>query len=342
MQDVNGVVTLSQRAVPRIGGHGAKPSLRCAVVIETLPLFAEGLVRLLQGLADIRMISTCATSANLRTLLARLRPELVILDLDAHDTRPIDAVRLVQRHTRGAKLIFLSAAFSPQTVPMLMRAGASAILLKSARPADLRETVLRVLRTRTARQSAARSPARIEASASEPPPLTQREREILTYVALGFSVKRTADTLGLSPKTIESHRTRLMAKLHIHDRVMLTHYALQLGIVPQMSTSVALSDAESGALIEPPSARSEGEMADDMITRVVEGVNPAARLALLNLLAEAENTWANFDVVCHEPQRCQTVLSFSHLFALRRRLEESLATAPAGGLKPGSTPRKEV
>lgn len=236
MQDVNGVATLNRRTAPRLAAQGPRPKLRCAVVIESLPLFSEGLVRLLEGLADFRTISTSATTANLRTLLARLRPELVMLDLDAHDSRPIDAVRLVQRHTRGTKLIFLSAGFSPQAVPMLLRAGASAVLLKSANADDVRQTVLGVLQTRAARQSvAARAPARIDVGSSEPQPLTQREREILTYVALGFSVKRTADTLGLSPKTIESHRTRLMAKLHIHDRVMLTHYALQLGIVPQMS-----------------------------------------------------------------------------------------------------------
>lgn len=69
-------------------------------------------------------------------------------------------------------------------------------------------------------------------------------------------------------------------------------------------------------------------MADEMITRIVEGATPAARAALLNLLGEAENIWANFDVVCHEPQRCQTALSFSRLFALRRSLEQSLAKTP--------------
>ena len=83
-------------------------------------------------------------------------------------------------------------------------------------------------------------------------------------------------------------------------------------------------------------------MADEMITRIVEGVNPAARLALLNLLAEAENTWANFDVVCHEPQRCQSALSMTHLFALRRSLEQSLAVAPAGSTKSAGPSRKEA
>jgi hypothetical protein len=66
-------------------------------------------------------------------------------------------------------------------------------------------------------------------------------------------------------------------------------------------------------------------MADDLITQIVQGTSPSARRSLLNLLIEAENIWANFDVVCHEPQRCQKALSLSHLFALRREIEASLA-----------------
>lgn len=208
------------------------------MVIETLPLFAEGLVRLLHELADIRMISTGATFANFRTLLVRLKPELVVLDLDARDIRPVEAARLVQQHASGAKLIFLSCAFSPQSVPVLLRSGASAVLLKSVRPADMRVTFARVLGGSPVSRAAGavgRAPSRGTLNPFDAQPLTQREREVLAYIALGFTVKRTADTLRLSPKTIESHRTRLMAKLRIHDRVMLTHYALQSGIIPELA-----------------------------------------------------------------------------------------------------------
>jgi DNA-binding NarL/FixJ family response regulator len=251
MRDRNAGVTVRQRAVPRLFRDGPRPHLRCAVVIETLPLFAEGLVRLLHELADIRMISTGATFANFRTLLARLKPELVVLDLDARDSRPVDAARLVQRHASGAKLIFLSCTFSAQSVPVLLRAGASAVLLKSARPSDMRETLTRVLGGRPLLRSAsaaARSGSRGALNPFDAQPLTQREREVLAYTALGFTVKRTADTLRLSPKTIESHRTRLMAKLRIHDRVMLTHYALQSGIIPELALPPDRSRAPARSL----------------------------------------------------------------------------------------------
>jgi hypothetical protein len=72
-------------------------------------------------------------------------------------------------------------------------------------------------------------------------------------------------------------------------------------------------------------------MDDNLIAQIIAGTSPNARRCLLNLLTEAQSTWANFDVVCHEPQRCQTALSFSHLFELRREIEKSLAgTHPAG------------
>src|SRR5262245_41369876 len=94
-------LALRHRPTPRYLGERSRPSLRCAVVIETLPLFAEGLVRLLHELADIRMVSTAASFTNFRTLLARLKPELVVLDLDARETRPVDAARLVRQHAEG-------------------------------------------------------------------------------------------------------------------------------------------------------------------------------------------------------------------------------------------------
>src|SRR5262245_35662012 len=236
MRDDDGGLRLRQRATPRTHGERPRPVLDCAIVVETLPLFAEGLVRLLHELAEIRMVATAPTAAGLRGLLSRLRPELVVLDLDARDTRPLDAARLLRRFGHGAKLVFLSASFSSQTIPTLLRAGAAAVLLKSAHPTHMRATLSRVLGAcADARAGGSGTPVRVESAAIDPHSLSQREREVLAYVALGFTVKRTADMLGLSPKTIESHRTRLMAKLEIHDRVMLTHYALHLGIVPQMS-----------------------------------------------------------------------------------------------------------
>ena len=229
MRDGDGGLMVRQRATLRPHPQGPRPSLRCALVVETLPLFAEGVVRLLRELADIGRILTAPNAANFRSLLTRHRPDLVVLDLDALDMRPLEVARLVQRQARRARLILLSATFSPHTAPALLRAGASAVLLKSAHPADMREAFARVLRERDSE-----TPARAGSAVLDWYSLSQREREVLTYVALGFSVKRTADALGLRPKTIETHRTRLMAKLHIHDRVLLTHYALNLGIVPQV------------------------------------------------------------------------------------------------------------
>lgn len=85
----------------------------------------------------------------------------------------------------------------------------------------------------------------------------------------------------------------------------------------------------------------ERSMADELITQIVQGSSPAARRSLLNLLIEAENIWANFDVVCHEPERCQKALSLSHLFALRREIETSLAPPQTEHAKVRDNQRRE-
>ena len=116
-----------------------------------------------------------------------------------------------------------------------LRAGASGYLLKGATPVELEMAVTAVARGETY-LSPAMSKHVVEdyvrRSGAEPAPsLTPRQREVLQLVAEGRSTKEIAARLGLSVKTVETHRTQLMARLDIHDIAGLVRYAIRVGLV---------------------------------------------------------------------------------------------------------------
>jgi DNA-binding NarL/FixJ family response regulator len=227
-------------------GPAARPQLRHVLVVESLPLFADGVIRILRSLADVQALSVSLTFSGIKGLLRGMKPELVLLDGDAGDGGPIDAARIVRRHAETAKLLFLKADFCAGFLADALRAGACGVVLKSLGHAAMRVALSRaisgeaVIPVSTAPRDVG-SKSRTDSDRGRSRPLSRRESQVLRCVALGLSVKSTAKALNVSPKTIESHRTRLMAKLGIHDRVLLAHFALQSG---QCSSAAALGGAK--------------------------------------------------------------------------------------------------
>ena len=161
-------------------------------------------------------------------------PDVAVLDYAMPLLNGIDAAREILQVCPRAKAILLTMHTDDHYVLEALRTGVTGFVVKSQAPADLIRAVHEVLRGMTY-LSPGISQAVVEAylakSAMPPDPLTAREREVLQLVAEGKSTKEIAQLLGITFKTAESHRTRIMKKTNIHETASLVRYAVRRGLI---------------------------------------------------------------------------------------------------------------
>jgi DNA-binding NarL/FixJ family response regulator len=149
----------------------------------------------------------------------------------------IDATRRIGRRGLGTKVLVLSMHEGRSYVEEVLRAGAAGYLVKSSSPSDL-FSAIDAVRQGNSYLSPAITQQVVDAIArpGDPGPsslaaLTDREREVLQLIAEGLSSKEIAATLGVTLKTVDSHRSNLMEKLDIHKVSGLVRFAIRAGLV---------------------------------------------------------------------------------------------------------------
>ena len=167
-------------------------------------------------------------------LAQELRPDVAVLDLAMPLLNGLDAAREISRVSPQTKTILLTMHTEDPYVMEALRAGVKGYLLKTQAAQDLVQAIREVSRG-AMYLSPGISRTLVEAylakSELPPDPLTPREREVLQLVAEGKTTKEVAVILGISVKTAESHRTRIMGKLEIHETASLVRYAIRRGLV---------------------------------------------------------------------------------------------------------------
>ncbi len=167
-------------------------------------------------------------------LAQELRPDVAVLDLAMPLLNGLDAAREIARVSPQTKTILLTMHTEDPYVMEALRAGVKGYLLKTQAAQDLVQAIREVSRG-AMYLSPGISRTLVEAylakSELPPDPLTPREREVLQLVAEGKTTKEVAVILGVSVKTAESHRTRIMGKLEIHETASLVRYAIRRGLV---------------------------------------------------------------------------------------------------------------
>jgi len=164
----------------------------------------------------------------------RGQPHVAILDLAMPQLNGLDAAREIIRASPRTKAILLTMHTEDPYVLEALRAGVGGYVLKTQAAADLLQAIREVMRGAiylspgVSRALVDAYRARTDLPAD---PLSPREREVLQLVAEGKTTKEVAVTLGVSVKTAESHRTRIMEKLDIHETANLVRYAIRRGIV---------------------------------------------------------------------------------------------------------------
>ena len=198
----------------------------------------QGLRALLETQPDLRVVGEAADGLEAIDAATRLRPDVVVMDLGMPGLGGLDALQRIKRDRSGVGVLVLSMHGGEEYVLPAVRAGADGYLLKGSDLGDLvaalravaggqayfSPEVAKVLAegTRRSREPAPEDPAQR---------LSEREREVLRLVAEGHTSPQIAAILHLSVKTVEGHRSRIMAKVGIHDVPGLTRLALRLHLL---------------------------------------------------------------------------------------------------------------
>lgn len=197
-------------------------------------LVREGLRALLTKEADIQVVAEAGDGHVALRVARETRPDVAALDLSMPLLNGLEAARQMAAWEQSPRVILLTVHAEDHYVLEAIRAGVRGYVLKKQAAADLVRAIREVSGggvylspgISAAVVEAVRSP-----QAPQEKPLTAREREVLQLVAEGKTTKEIAVLLGVSVKTADAHRTRLMQKLDIHDIAGLTRYAIRHGII---------------------------------------------------------------------------------------------------------------
>jgi two-component system response regulator NreC len=196
-------------------------------------IFRESLKALLER-EGCEIVAEAADGRQAARLARRLAPEIAVLDLGMPLLNGVDAARDIQRHAPRTRTLLLTMFEEAAYVLAALQAGVRGYVLKAQAAADLMRAIDEVLRGAIYLSpgiSRIVVDAYLNKSTALDEPLSHRERHVLQLVAEGRSTREIAPELGIGFKTVESHRTRIMRKLDIHNTAGLVRYAIRRGLV---------------------------------------------------------------------------------------------------------------
>jgi DNA-binding NarL/FixJ family response regulator len=197
------------------------------------PMFREGLRALLER-EGFEVVAEASDGHEAVGLIDKLLPQIAVLDLAMPRLNGIDAAREMLKRSPEIQVILLTMHEEEPYVLEALRSGVRAYVLKAQAAADLVRAIHEVMRGGIYLSPGISDSVMIAFRSKRELPsdhLTDRERQVLQLVAEGNTTKKVADLLGISVSTADSHRTRLMQRLEIHDTASLVRYAIRRGVI---------------------------------------------------------------------------------------------------------------
>jgi DNA-binding NarL/FixJ family response regulator len=208
------------------------------VLADDHALVRAGIRALLERMDGVEVVGEASDGYEALALVSSVSPDIVLMDITMPRMSGLAAVARLARDFPGVRVVMLSVHSDEEYVREVLGAGASGYLLKDASDAEL-GLAIRSVALGGRYLSPAVSSVVIEGWVGQRSgsriggiKLTLRQREVLQLLAEGQSTKEIAQTLSVSPKTVESHRSVIMKRLGVGDVATLVHYAIRTGLVP--------------------------------------------------------------------------------------------------------------
>jgi DNA-binding NarL/FixJ family response regulator len=201
------------------------------VLADDHDLVRSGLKLLLEMVPGVKVVSEARNGEELLDAVQRDTPELVVTDISMRGMDGLTALARLQALAKPPRVLVVSMHDSPDFIRRALKLGAAGYVMKEGSPLELEHAVKSVMAGHI--YYSPHVSQRLLQS-SEPAPeevLTERQLEIVVLIASGHATKEVAFKLGLSPKTVDVHRARIMERLRIDDVAGLTLYCVRHGLV---------------------------------------------------------------------------------------------------------------
>ncbi|HEY0886864.1 MAG TPA: response regulator transcription factor [Ramlibacter sp.] len=201
------------------------------VLADDHELVRSGIKSLLSMVDGVEVIAEASDGSELITLVDSLTPDLVMTDISMPGMDGITAIAEIHQRHPEVKLLVLSMYDTVDFVKRAVANGACGYLMKDAPPFELEQAVRSVMATGSYYSPVIAQRLLQPSEPTADDELTQRQVEILKLIAQGRASKEIAFELGLSPKTVDVHRARIMDRLQLNDIASLTLYAVRKGLI---------------------------------------------------------------------------------------------------------------
>jgi DNA-binding NarL/FixJ family response regulator len=204
-------------------------------VIDDHAVLRDGLRLLIDAEADMSVVGESDSGASAAELVRRHQPDVLVIDISMPGGSGLNAVPQVTSQPSAPRVVVLSVHEEQGYVRRVLAAGALAYVLKRSAATELIEAIRRAANGSTHIDPILWSrivvKQRVRPRGSSPEQLTEREIEVVSLMARGYGNSEIADRLGISVKTVETHRTRIMARMGFRSRADLVRYALAEGLL---------------------------------------------------------------------------------------------------------------
>jgi len=192
-------------------------------IVEDDAVTRHSLSRIIEDARGMRCVAQCATAEEALRELPELRPEVVVMDINLPHMSGIECVRRLREQLADSQILMLTVYEDSDSIFRALRAGASGYLLKRSEPEQLLQAIREVLHegspmTSQIARKVVQAFRASESAENLSMKLTEREAEVLDYLAKGYANKEIAEKLELSLPTVRSHLRSIYDKLHVRSR----------------------------------------------------------------------------------------------------------------------------
>lgn len=200
------------------------------VIVDDHPMIAEGIQSILESYDDIEVVGTLTDGQTAVDQVNALAPDVILMDLNMPGLSGLTATEMILEVRPSTHILILSMHDSPEYISTALRHGAKGYVLKDVPTEEIRIAIETVMAGKEYLCTGAKGSLAPKTTDGREP-LTTREQTILLELAQGKSNKEVAHILGISVRTVETHRNNIRRKLGINSTAGLTRYAMEHGVL---------------------------------------------------------------------------------------------------------------
>jgi DNA-binding NarL/FixJ family response regulator len=213
------------------------------LIVDDYPVVLSGLVAMLKTYDDIDLVGVASNGKKAVELALNLRPDVVLMNIAMPEMDGIEATRLILHKAPEIRVLIFSGLKGSDKVTPALNAGAIGYILKDASEIDLVQAIRQVARGEawlhpSVMNSVLRQITGAEEKEGLIEKLTEREFDVLKYMAQGYSNQEIARLMVVSAATVHSHVSHILAKLEVSSRTQAVIYAMRAGVIPPLDSEI--------------------------------------------------------------------------------------------------------